>query len=224
MKVALLGSPGAGKSAVARKLTTRLGKEWRVIDGYVDKLTTRTGHPFGAIFDRSAFRRNVQVIGERWTLEDAAQHKGLNTITCGSIFETIVYAAAQGMPIQRLGSEQLMLEEIEIAKQMMSTFGLLASMEFDYDALFYLERKSNTDTWDRVVDAKLPEVLDGQFKQALVLRGTDKEKVQTAYDIIDTIQNALAKNDQQAVRRGTEGGAREESGSEHVSDMPPAED
>lgn len=224
LKVALLGAPGAGKTQVARKLKYRLETRghgvWKIVDEYPEKLHLRAGVPYGPIFDRSAFRSNLQIAAERWTLEDTYQLRGVNTITCGTIFETIIYAAAQGIATARVTDEQTLLEEVEIAKIMMGSLGVLANLTFDYDCLLYLPSDNPTE-WDMVVDAKLPEVLEGQFKQALVLRGTIKEKFTEAYDIINQIASALASDEQQAVRRGTDTGEGEEPRSEHVPDVSP---
>ena len=206
IKVALLGAPGSGKTklanALARKLhgfhntdgsillTTGGGghipdfHSWKVIDGYVEKLSKRTGRTYGEVFNRYAFPLNIQVLAERWTLEDQATSQGHNTISCGSIYETIIYAAAQGIPIVQSPNEQWILEESQIARAMMSALSILASIRFDYDVLFFLPLDESNNDWAGVIDAKLDEVLDAQGLIALVLNGTHKERVQVALEAI----------------------------------------
>jgi hypothetical protein len=158
-----------------------------VIDGYVEKLADVTGRQFGEVYDRRAFPLNIQVLAERWRLEDEATNKGLHTITCGTVYETIIYAAAQGVPIVRGTDEQWILDETYIAQQMMGALGLLSELRFDYSALFYLPLGEESHDWPGVVDSKIHEVLEGQGKWAHVLSGSDKVKVHDAIEIITNL-------------------------------------
>lgn len=203
MKVALLGAPGSGKSKLAARLARRLntkgplwdppaprpGGQWKVIDDYVGKVTPDAG----PIFDRSVYPINIQIASQRWILERQAASKHQSTITCGTIFETIIYAAAHGLTLNRIPDESLFFEEAEISKQMMESFATLAMITFDYDALFYLPHPGETEkTWNSVINAKLPEVLEGAMKQAIVLRGPLKNQCNEAYDIIKQIFQTLS--------------------------------
>jgi hypothetical protein len=195
VKVSLLGAPNSGKSKFARSLARRLNREceqkWKVIDGYVDSLAKQTGRTYGDVYDRRAFPLNIQVLAERWRLEDEATNLGFHTITCGSIYETIIYAAAQGVPIATASDEQWMLNETYIAQTMMSALALLSELRFDYSMMFYLPLSKSDDwlkesdrDWSTVVDAKLSEVLEGQGRWARILEGTDKVKLYDAIEII----------------------------------------
>lgn len=201
MKVALLGAPGAGKTKIARRVVKRLNaesKDWTVIDGYVEKLRERTGHPYGG---QSDFHHTLQIIAERWILEDNAGVQQKHSITCGSIYETIIYASNRAMAPAL--NERGMVEDQVYAQTMMHALGALEARTFDYDAIFWIPRSTDNpatpDTWDAVVDAKLPEVLDGFFKYAMPLIGTDKEKVERATDVITLIQSETAKTEQPTV-------------------------
>lgn len=204
MKVALLGAPGSEKTKIARRISRRLNtdhKSWSVVDGYVDRLRSRTGREFGQI---STLEDNLMVHLERRTLEDEIAAKHMHSITCGSIYETIIYTAARSMNIPFLGDEQWVLEENYLARIAMESFGVLEQYTFDYDALFYLPLKSGTpDTdsardWNTVVDAKLGDVLEGFYRGAVRLDGTDYAKVNRGTEIIRTITQATADTDEQA--------------------------
>lgn len=222
LKVGIIGAPGSGKTKLARKLTgclnTELGR-WKHIDGYVERLQKRVGHPFGPIFDRRAYQWNLQVAAERWTLEDEAQQKGFNTITCGTIFETIIYAAAQSIPIARL-TEDMMLVESAIAENMAAALSLLATLTCDYDALFYLPLKGESEyAWPGVIDAKLDEVLTGQYKEAIVLDQNAQRNTETARSTIKILAEAR-RHVERGIRRDSEAGPSEADKSESVSDVP----
>jgi hypothetical protein len=227
-KVGLLGSPGSGKTRIARRVARRLNtemKRWVVVDGYVDKLAERTGRTFGEIYSRYAFPLNIQVAAERWTLEDEVTAKGMNTITCGTIYETFIYAAAQSMVIQHSPDEQWMLEETHVSQVMMSALATVSAIRFDYDLLLYLPLAEESHDWPGVVDAKLGEVLEGQNLVALVLNGTDKEKVIHATETIQTISKAAAaRYEQRGIGTGGTASEGQEPEAEQVSDVPADED
>lgn len=225
VKVGILGAPGSGKTRFARRLSKCLNTEtdpWKVIDGYVDRWTKRTGNPGGPIFDHYAYKVNLQILAERWTLEEEAAEKGYSTITCGTIFETLIYAAAQSIGIPHM-TEDMMLAETHVAQTMMSNLGLLATLFYDYDCLFYLPLtneavKADPFGWGQVVDAKLDEVLTGQNKEAIVLDGTVKHRIQTATRTIESIQ-ATRQDLQRRVRRDRETGEEQGDRPEQVPDV-----
>src|ERR1035437_4633844 len=153
MKVALLGAPGAGKTTVAKRLAAALNREerlryeaehpdeqkrksgsatWKVIDGYVEHLAHRTGCLYGHNGDYS---HNLQVMAERWTLEAEALNKGYSTITCGSIYETILYSSLKEfMPI----TEQEIVMGRDYMQTTMRFFGWMENQTYNYNELFYL--------------------------------------------------------------------------------------
>ena len=127
------------------------------------------------------------MVAERWRLEDEATNLGFHTITCGTIYETIVYAAAQGVPLVSASDEAWLLEETYIAQTMMSSLACLGSLRFGYSVMFYLPLHRHDDEvldWSAVVDAKIGEVLDGQGRWAHILEGTNTQKVNRAIEII----------------------------------------
>lgn len=194
MKVALLGAPGAGKTDIAKRLARALnrdndGHKWITIDGYVDRLAQRTGRVYG---EHAGFPHNIQVMAERWTLEAEASNKGLNTITCGTIYETIIYAArivAGWTP----STENELMSQGMYADVCMRFLGAMEDTTFNYDVMFYLpwtqERVDSADRdWNMVVNSKIPEVLDAEFKAAITLTGTPRQKVTNALEKIRFIR------------------------------------
>lgn len=235
IKVGILGAPGAGKSRLANKLAKALTHDenalgprkypWKVIDGYVEKLSKRTGLTFGPIYNRHAYRCNLQVVAERWTLEDQALSRGCNTITCGTIYDTVVYASAQSMEIPYLGNEQLILEEALIARSMMEMYSVVSDITFDYDCLLYLPAPDvKRDSWDAVVDAKVLDVLEGQNRTAIELRDTPKKNFGTALYAITQIASTIASYEQQAARQRAGASEGFEYEFEPLSDLSSEED
>jgi hypothetical protein len=201
MKVAILGAPGAGKTKISKKLVNSLNKQgdlgqWKLIDGYVDKLRQRTNLPFGQV---STFAHNLAVITDRWVLEREAQEKGFHTVTCGSIYESIMYStfATNFFSTQ----EDMMVYDQLFYKAMMEALGGLEARTYDYTAIFRLEWTvplvtERGHTWEGVINEKLPEALDGFNKYAIPLTGTDKSKAQAAEEVIRAIWTfAEATND-----------------------------
>lgn len=206
MKVAILGAPGSGKSAVGGALVRNLNRgrgSWKLIDGYVDGLAAKTGREYGVKGD---IPHNIQIMAERWTREAQALHAGHSTITCGSIYETIIYTALTRLrpPVD----EQELLDWTHEARTTMQFLNLMEQMTFNYDVLLYLPVGDDAkNTWHEVIDAKLPEVLSGCFRYAVPLREpTLRQKVKHGLKVIrlirdtaDDVTSEAASDEQPAV-------------------------
>jgi hypothetical protein len=210
MKIAIIGAPESGKTVLAKRLLSRLNKDggnYRLIDGYVEKLIKRTGLAYSHF---ATYPMNFQVLFERWTQELDAANTGYDTITCGSIYETTVYCALHNIrDTGIIPNAQDTLAYIE-GKAMMDAISFFHFGTVDYDHIFrlpYTEEKlaAKSDDWDVVIDQKLPEVLEGSFQFATVLEGTLKEKADIAINII----KAIAVEQSQSNERATVGGSRE---------------
>lgn len=198
MKVALLGAPGADKTGVAKRLAhnlnrdnsyrgVKIGPRWKVIDGYVDGLSNRTGRRYG---EEGDIPHNIQVMVERWTREAEALHHGFHTITCGSIYETMLWTAFTHLtpPVD----EQEMLAWNQESQISMQFINLMERMTFNYDVLFFLPLGDHIHTlgWSKVIDAKLPEVLEGCFRYAVPLNeSTLRQKVTHGLKVIRYIRD-----------------------------------
>lgn len=185
MKVGLLGAPGAGKSTLARRLKRTLNEgDWKVIDKYVDRLSDRTDLAYRYF---ATYEQNLQIAFERWTLEQEVRATGFNSITCGTLYETALYCAIK---THRWTDDPMVrAEEALRAETTMRTIGMMEVDLFDYDLLFWIPYSEKTLQredigWDLVVDRKIPDVLDGYFRNAIVLNKTEKENAKNAADII----------------------------------------
>jgi hypothetical protein len=230
MKVALIGSPGAGKTKLAQKLVRRLNKtpleempegRWKLIDGYVDQLQKRTALPFGAL---STIPHNLAVISDRWVREAELQSQGFHTVTCGSIYESIMYSTFS--TLFNSNNEAAMVYDQTHYRIMMEALGVLESRTYDYDAIFWLPWTSEREleqngTWEAVINAKLPEMLDGFDKFAVPLRGTSKENFERVIEVIRITGTwaKIAEDEQRSVRASTDDSSEPEPRSEPVSDV-----
>lgn len=203
MKVAILGAPGSGKTEVGKRIAARLNRDakeaaiassgsepirrWKLIDDYVKDLSKRTGRRYGSEGD---IPHNAQVMTERWTREAEALHQGFHTVTCGSIYETILYTAFTRLTPPT--DEQEMMAWSQEAQVAMQFLNLMEQMTFNYDVLLYLPLGDHNHTmgWSRVIDAKLPEVLEGCFRYAVPLNeSTLRQKVTHGLKVIRFIRD-----------------------------------
>lgn len=194
MKIALLGAPESGKTKLA-KAVARKAEGFGIVDNYVDKLSKLTGGVYGS---STSFPAEIEVLGARWAAEDHAANKHEHVITCGTIYESIIYASS--IQPWALNEHTLMGDQVYIAT-VMGALGALATKTVDYTCLFYLpwEGRDHDHSWHAVVNAKLPEVLQGFGVPYVTLTGTHKEKVERVTGIISQILAALAEDEQQAV-------------------------
>lgn len=232
MKVGILGAPGSGKTKVAKAVAKELNLtqlaaeeynlgEWSVVDGYVERLEKRRGRRFESPI---SFKEAFQIIGERWTAEEQAASNGASTITCGTLYETIIYAAFQTLNV-RAGEQNLINDQI-FYKGMMEALGLCEMYYYDYDAIFWLPYSAKTaidkeHTWDLVINEKIPELLTGFYKNVIELTGTDKEKTSRVIEVSSAIYTTLypASVDEPTVRQDSSTGEGEEYQSTGLSDV-----
>lgn len=207
MKVALLGAPGSGKSVFARKLARAMARDEGyskpvIVDGYVEDLQEKTGYAFDY---GSPYTQNLQLLFHRWTLEQMARLKG-DSITCGTIYETFIYCAINGLIMSDLKPNDP--EENIKSRTAMTTLGMLETMMYDYEAIFYLpytkeEVEERGRSYDTVVDRKIPEVLSGYKKECVELSGSERENVRYAHKIINGIRSAQAAEAAEQPVRGS---------------------
>lgn len=210
MKIGIAGAEGSGKSDLAKKLARSLNTArnegeptFAVIDNYVQDLQKKTGYYYELF--AATHPQNFQILFHRWTLEQEAAHKGLNTITCGTLYETIVHVAIHSLIIEQ--AEPLNPEEVIQIEAAMRGLAMIETLISDYDVIFYLpysERylKEMERSWDMVVNSKIPEVLEGYSKNYVVLKGNEKEKVKNARRIVKDLKALIeaSENDESTVR------------------------
>ncbi len=200
LRIAVLGAKESGKSVFAQKLATTLRAEKgegqrqsvRVVDGYVKNLQKKTGYAFD-IF--ATYPQNYQILFERWTREQEAEHAGCDTlITVGSIYETILYTAL------RVNSDIVTKEDSTVQMQgraAMEMLGVTQSLIATHDLLLFLPYGPKTlaekgRSYDVAINEKLPEVVAGYFRPLTALTGTTKKKVEDALEAIKAVERAKA--------------------------------
>jgi hypothetical protein len=199
MKLALFGAAGSGKTDIAKRLTRGLNRDgeghWVVIDGYVDRLTERTGCLYGESGD---YEHNLQVMVERWTLEAEAIHKGYHTITCGTAYDTLFWSSL-------IDTIPPAVWNMEIPALCMTFLGEMERRTYNYNTLFYLpwdasQHDEPARNWEMVRNAKLPEIAEGMGRYFIELTGTPRQKTTHALDIarhIRSISDPLPTEDDQ---------------------------
>lgn len=224
MKIGILGAPGTGKSRFAKKLSSSMVKAGLdrpiIIDGYVERLEQKTGF---AIDIQAAYTQNLQVLFNRWTLEQEATYKEKHTITCGTMYETFIYSVLHSNMLWQ--ADKTNVEERIKAETTLSALAMIETMIFNYDAIFFkpysgqmlLEKGKSYDT---VVDQKIPEVLEGFDKECIVLDKSEKENVDYATEIsLRIAEFETAENVEQAIRGSGEDSLQEPDSKQRMSDV-----
>lgn len=223
MKIGILGAPGSGKSALAKKLSRAFPGEFTIIDKYVEGLENKTGYYFGTY--SATHPQNYQILFHRWTLEQEAENKEKSTISCGTLYESVLYTAIHSLLIEQL--EPNNPEESIQIEAAMRGLAMIETLISDYDVLFYLPydekmREEKENTFDLVVDQKIPQILEGYYKYSIRLEGTEREKVKNATKYVKQVRAEIkVAEDEQSAVRGSGGSDSEKSEeSESVSDLP----
>lgn len=135
MKIAIIGGPGSGKSELAAGLQERLfdGK-MQVIDDYVEKFCKRIDQLPGT---PATYLPNLQIASHRLELERYAVKRKKHYIVCGTLIESIVYAA---MNIEFIGSmpesdKNKMLLMREMYASTVLAFMITDTWEYDHTFL-----------------------------------------------------------------------------------------
>lgn len=209
LRIAILGAQGSGKSVFAQKLATALRAQKgerkkqtvKVVDNYVQHLQKTTGYAFD-IF--ATYPQNYQILFERWTKEQEAEHAGCDIlITVGSLYETVLYTAL------RVNSDIVLKEDPSVQLQgraAMEMLGVTQSLIATHDLLLFLPYDGKMlaekgRSYDVAVNEQLPSVVAGYFRPLTELTGTTKRKVDDALQAIQSVERAkaaLAAQDQQS--------------------------
>lgn len=200
LRIGILGAPGSGKSTFTQKLATALRAERaqnkrqtvRVVDGYVKNLQKKTGYAYD-IF--ATYPQNYQILFERWTREQEAEHEGCEVLlSVGTIYETILYTAL------RVNSDIVLKEGSTVQLQgraAMEMLGVTQSLIATHDLLLFLPYGNKTlaekgRSYDVAINEKLPGVVAGYFRPLTELTGTTKRKVEDALQAIKAVERAKA--------------------------------
>ena len=210
MRIGIIGAPSSGKSKLAKSMRLSLNRDgeeqaWKVIDGYVDELTSRTDTTYGP---GAGYIENVQIMSYRWLLEDEESKKGYHTITCGTIYETFCYAAM--LNVNPVADEQARLYQHQIVSTMMNFFALVEPAG-RYDRVFYLpwpEERQHEHSWDAVLNAKLPDILSMCGVTCTVLTGSHRDKLRDALKVTRFIRDEIYAGGFEETAMDVESGVR----------------
>lgn len=186
IKIAIAGAAGAGKTKFARKLKVALTEAEictpHIVDKYVERLGRRTGWAYGHF---AGYVLELQIMSERIVAEQEAMKTHADIITCGTIFETLCYAALHGRVATTKIEEQL---EFARMRATMQTLALTINDTFNADYTFYIpytaRKAAKEDGWDGVINAKLPEIIESYFVPAVRLDKSEEDNVKLATTII----------------------------------------
>lgn len=139
MNVALIGTPGSGKSelasALARDMITKADKRVAVVDGYVPEIELRTDLAIGAI---TGYLGNFYVALDRYAHERIARRDNEVVITCGTMIETSIYLAMSFIAMAKTLSEHEKTQAASKVDAILRMMAILYGDIVDYDQAFYL--------------------------------------------------------------------------------------
>lgn len=154
MKIGIVGAPGAGKTQLAEGIVEALTEQrtFTTVDDYVPALSQVTDVAYGHF---AGYVGNFQVAFERLRIEQATNRVFGHTITCGTVIDTMIYAAMYS----QFASDNAPDKRAEFARvsTTMHMFGMLVHDTLDYDLIFYLpftqeHRQEHPGEWNTLLD------------------------------------------------------------------------
>jgi hypothetical protein len=219
MKIAVLGAPGAGKTAFARELVGLLSKDdfdrFFLIDDYMRDLRLRTGLEYAGY---GSHVDDLQVVFKRREWELAWKRN--NTVTVGTVLDSTVHCFVRTDEAARNRREVGL--QAERLRTIAGTFGLLYTDTWDYDYAFLLRYKG--DDWhSRQIDAGLVDLVATYAAPVLSFKTEvpDDEKASTAFRSIHALEaKQLPASSESGVRPGGEASEDDGNPAESVPDVP----
>lgn len=188
MKIGLIGPPGSGKTVLAEKLQARLGDNVVIIDGYVEEIEEQADLALGswATYIGNLMVAMGRVQRERWVMKDpeaAASH----TITCGTIIDTLTYAAVDGLNRSRYQDE--ITDAYKRAIVLMPILGVMVIDTMNYDRIIYLPGKIpepgvEEATFNEVIAQELPSTIESFYVPHLMLSSLEDEDIDKAMEYL----------------------------------------
>lgn len=131
MKIALIGTPGSGKTDLAHALD-----DATVIDDYAQEVAERGDWAIGF---SGGYLTNLAVALERHSLERSVWESEGHTVTCGTVIESSVYMALHFEESQRyLNEGPDRAAEMQRIQASMEIFACIFMDTFKYDRVYYL--------------------------------------------------------------------------------------
>lgn len=149
MKIAIIGAPGSGKTAVGDGIGKTLGNTpYGLIDGYAERWAEDSHFALGLL---GGYVVNVGIALERIKAErQCAAESNSPIITCGSLLETATYASMSGVVSLDHASEEAEKEDqLRRIKATMNIFACLYIDTFHYDHVFYLPPRAVKEPWNK---------------------------------------------------------------------------
>lgn len=223
LKIALVGAPSSGKTALALALRDTLGYE--VIDDYIAGIEERSDNSLGHF---ASYLGNLQAAIGRWEAERRAHREAQGDngafITCGSIIETLVYNGVQALVQAHADSEAMTLRAIQNDKRSslsMILLGIITHDTWDYDHAFYLPLPDDASDEDKLVDKYIIETAETVDIQLTTLPLTTEAQLpvvlQEVLENEKAVGRELRPSDDQGEDAGLQGG---EGPPEAVPDVP----
>jgi GTPase SAR1 family protein len=163
VKIALIGAPLAGKTALSLQLAEALSpRSVEVVDGYVEELQKRTDLVFGHY---ATYLGNLQCACARHEAEYGARQRQPDVvITCGTLVENSVYTAIHSFIQANVDGKNTPISDRR-AYIVMTWLAMMAHDLWDYDVQYYLPLQ--------VVDAD-SEAVDAHILESIEALGLDK--------------------------------------------------
>lgn len=159
MNIAILGTPGTGKTALAEALKKELGERTYIVDGVAERVSKTHDRTIGVLGD---YLININIALQRECEERLARRSESYryVISCGTLIETAIYVAMQFAHLTATISDE---ERETLMPRMDATLRMLALLyneTFSYDVAFYLPTVSD-DADARYMDQQLQGALGG---------------------------------------------------------------
>lgn len=182
MKIGIVGAPSAGKSEFARALGTKLsmdeGEQVHIIDDYIKEAEDQYSLVLGFY---ATYVGNVACAMKRF--EEERKHEGTDyLITCGTLIETMVYAAVDGVNMQRYAGHKD--DHIKRSAILMQLLGLFVVDLMQYDRVFYLPLSDDAEDHWKEFDKNIPVLLEMWERDYDKLDGDQDSNVEAALGII----------------------------------------
>lgn len=186
MKIGIVGAPGSGKTELAKALQDKLDGKTHIIDDYVGDIGVECDLAMGA---GATYIGNLYVLLGRYARERKAWGCGCwdNTITCGTMVETSVYATLNAMAMQPPGNEATNWTRISNFMNVTGSFFQDTMVPPEgYDHIFILSlENADRQTTGGQIDQHLFMALNSFGLLYTPLSGTLDEKIEKALEQIN---------------------------------------